>query len=106
MLDDLRTVVHKNIRELSGTSSTGGESFSTPPPTIRAYPQQYKEDESTHQLQTQLHVSSGEEEETDPNKTFMNKVRGTTRKTLQQAEDGFNKLDSVIRQLRTNIYKK
>jgi len=36
----------------------------------------------------------------------MKKIRGTTKKTMQQAEEGFIKLDNVIRQIRTNIHKK
>ncbi len=112
MIDDLRTVVYKNIRKLSETSSTipiNNEYLSVPPPlsmAVQSHPYQYSEDDSSHQQQ----ISSGEEEietnDNPPNKTLMTKIRGTTKKTIQQAEEGFIRLDHVIRQLRTNIQKK
>ena len=114
MIDDLRTVVYKNIRKLSESSSTtvpiANEYLSVPPPSsmaVQSHPYQYTEDESSHQQQQ---ISSGEEDvetnDNSTNNTFMKKVRGTTKKTIQQAEEGFIKLDNVIRQIRTNIQKK
>jgi hypothetical protein len=112
MIDELRTVVYKNIRELSGTSSSSSstmEYLQTPlPSSVRSQPYQSAENESSH---SQQHISSGEEEEeivdNQPNnKKLMKKIRGTTRKTIHHAEEGFIKLDHVIRQLRTNIQKK
>jgi predicted ribosome quality control (RQC) complex YloA/Tae2 family protein len=117
MIDDLRTVVYKNIRKLSETSSspsttaTANEYLPIPPPlssSVHSHSYQLTEDDSCHQQQ----MSSGEDEieieidEHQSNKTFMKKLRGTTKKTIQQAEEGFLKLDHVIRQLRTNIQKK
>jgi hypothetical protein len=113
MIDDLRTVVYKNIRKLSeaspSTAPIANEYLSVPPPSsmaVQSHPHQYSEDDSSHQQQ----MSSGEEEvetnDNPSNKTFMTKIRGTTKKTIQQAEEGFIKLDHVIRQLRTNIQKK
>lgn len=48
----------------------------------------------------------GDEDNSEDNKKFMDKVRGTTKKTIQHAEEGFIRLDNAIRQLRTNIQKK
>jgi len=113
MIDEVRTVVYKNIRKLSETSSSTAiptnEYLPVPPPSsisVHSHPYQSKEDESSHPQQ----ISSGEEEieidENPCNRTLMKKIRGTTKKTMQQAEEGFIKLDNVIRQIRTNIHKK
>jgi hypothetical protein len=116
MIDELRTVVYKNIRKLSETTTTSSpptisvnEYLPVPPPSssaIHSHSYQLTEDDSSHQQQ----ISSGEEEieidENQSNKTFMKKLCGTTKKTIQQAEEGFIKLDHVIRQLRTSIQKK
>ncbi|CAF1406879.1 unnamed protein product [Adineta steineri] len=115
MIDDLRTVVYKNIRELGGPSSSSSSStneyLQAPmPSTILSHPQQFTENDSSHSHQL---VSGSEEEEMEvndnihsSNKTLMKKIRGTTKKTIQQAEEGFIRLDHVIKQLRTSIQKK
>lgn len=117
MIDDLRTVVYKNIRKLSESSPAGAttipnEYLFVPSPTslaVQSNQYQLTEDDSSHQQQP---MSSGEEDtestssEPTKNKTLMTKLRGTTKKTILQAEEGFIKLDSVIRQLRTNLHKK
>ncbi|UJR22056.1 hypothetical protein I4U23_025124 [Adineta vaga] len=116
MIDDLRSVVYKNIRDLGGVTTT---TTATPmatndylqepsPSTIRAHTYQMSEDESSHAPQVLLGGTDEEEinENSGNNKTIMKKIRGTTKKTIQQAEEGFIKLDHVIRQLRTNIHKK
>ncbi|CAF1229182.1 unnamed protein product [Adineta steineri] len=114
MIDDLRTVVYKNIRELGGPSSSSSstnEYLQAPmPSTILSHPQQFTENDSSHSHQL---VSGSEEEEMEVNdnvhsnnKTLMKKIRGTTKKTIQQAEEGFIRLDHVIKQLRTSIQKK
>jgi hypothetical protein len=112
MIDDLRTVVYKNIRELGGTPSTtmATSDYLQAPPlsTVRSHPYQMAEDDSCHSAPA---MSAGEEDEEmdghpSNNKNLMKKIRGTTRKTIQQAEEGFIKLDNVIRQLRTSIHKK
>lgn len=121
MIDDLRTVVYKNIRKISESSSSpppmvsANEFLIVPTPAsssaVHSQSHQTAENDSSHQQQQQQ-ISSGEEEiEIDidnnpPNKTLLKKIRGTTKKTMQQAEEGFLKLDHVIRQLRTNIQKK
>lgn len=117
MIDDLRTVVYKNIRKLSESSPAGAtatatnEYLSVPLPTsmaVQSHPYQLSEDDSSHPQP----ISSGEEDvestssEPTKNKTIMTKLRGTTKKTILQAEEGFIKLDHVIRQIRTNIHKK
>lgn len=99
LIDDLRQVVYKNLRELTGTSMTASnEQLDSPPPMP-----------SRSMETTQPAVSSGEEETTSEcssNQSLMKRFRGRTRKHLHQAEEGFLKLDHVIRQLRTNIQKK
>ncbi|CAF0753788.1 unnamed protein product [Adineta ricciae] len=116
MIDNLRTVVYKNIRELTGTPT-----FPIPddhyPPAISA-PVRHERTSSNDPITTnnnrpyhihqQTTQPGGEDDDTgdNPNKTFINKIRGTTKKTIQHAEEGLNKLDGVIKQLRTNIQKK
>ena len=121
MIDDLRTVVYKNIRKLSETSSSpasggnggggGGaasnEYLTVPQPAslgVQSHTVQHAENSSSHQR----HVSSGDEESdnVENNPTLMKSIRGTTKKTLQQAEEGFIKLDNIIRQIRTSLHKK
>lgn len=112
MIDELRTVVYKNIRELGGTPSpamaTSDYLQAPAPSTIRTHSYQMTEDDSCHST---MAVSGGEEDDdmdSQPsnNKSIMKKIRGTTQKTIQQAEEGFIKLDNVIRQLRTSLHKK
>lgn len=115
MIDDLRTTVYKNIRKLSESSSTGitNEYFPVPhPPSqpLQTHPYQTSEDDASHQQ----HMSSGDDEvestasepTSSSNKTLMKKLRGTTKRAILQTEEGFLKLDSVIRQIRTNMHKK
>jgi hypothetical protein len=113
MIDELRQVVYKNIRKLSESSSspapTANEYLPVPPPyssSVQSHPYQLAENDSSHLQQ----ISSGEEEmdsgDNHSNKKFMKTIFGTTKQTIQQAEEGFIKLDHVIRQLRTSIQKK
>ena len=116
MIDNLRTVVYKNIRELTGTP-TSQLPHDHYPPTMSA-PVRHERTSSNDPITTNnshpyhLHQHppqpGGEDDDNgdNPNKTFINKTRGTTKKTLQHAEEGLNKLDGVIKQLRTNIQKK
>ncbi|CAF0845241.1 unnamed protein product [Adineta ricciae] len=110
MIDDLRTVVYKNIRDLGVPTATSATAMATndcvqvqSPAAIRAHSYQMAEDDSSH-------LPDDDEEEAEnksgSNKAMMKKIRGTTKKTIQQAEEGFIKLDNVIRQLRTSIHKK
>jgi len=107
MIDNLRSVVYKNIRELGGASTFQPSNepiqpILSAPPIIRQERAQPPEP-TTNTYQP----SSSEDDNSDnPNKTFMNKIRGTTKKTIQHAEEGLNKLDGVIKQLRTNMQKK
>jgi len=112
MIDDLRTVVYKNIRELGGTpTSTTHEHLHpiAPVASSSSISLPSVDNDIPHQ---QPPISSGDEEEEEQhidnhsNKTIMKKIRGTTKRTIQQAEEGFIKLDNVIRQLRTSIQKK
>jgi archaellum component FlaC len=105
MIDNLRSVVYKNIRELGG-ASTFPSTNEFIQPTLSAPPRQelIQLPEPTGNNYQQ---SSSEEDNGDNlNKTFINKIRGTTKKTIQHAEEGLNKLDGVIKQLRTNMHKK
>ncbi|CAF1525825.1 unnamed protein product, partial [Adineta steineri] len=115
MIDNLRSVVYKNIRELAGTPTcqTINDNLSPSPSTAihheRTQPTEASNNHHPYQppQQHQHQQSSGEEDDGEnPNKTFMNKIRGTTKKTIQHAEEGLNKLDGVIKQLRTNMQKK
>ena len=92
MIDNLRSIVYKNIRDLGGAPSSASDS-----PTIR-----FEQPVTTMQSNSPTITYNDDEE----NKTFMNKIRGTTKKTIQHAEEGLNKLDGVIKQLRTNMQKK
>ncbi|CAF1028769.1 unnamed protein product [Rotaria sordida] len=111
-LEDVRTAVYNNIRELGGTPSTTtttAHEYLQPPSSssVRSQPYQLRGDESSHQQQQQQQqISSGDEDDHEGSQTFMQKFRGTTRKTIEQAEEGFTKLDHAIRQIRTNIHKK
>jgi len=103
MIDNLRSVVYKNIRELGGTPTMTTTTTELHQPPIRQERPQSNEPIVNNNFQP----SSGEEDNSDnPNKTFMIKIRGTTKKTIQHAEEGLNKLDGVIKQLRTNMHKK
>jgi hypothetical protein len=105
MIDHLRTVVYKNIRELTGTPlfTPANEQMSQP----LSVPVRHERIQQAEAIGNNLQPSSGEEDNGEnPNKTFMNKIRGTTKKTIQHAEEGLNKLDGVIKQLRTNMQKK
>jgi len=72
MIDDLRTAVYKNIREISGTSpttttttmTTASNEYLQPPSTskiVRSHPYQLTQDDSSHFQPQQM--SSGEEED-------------------------------------------
>jgi hypothetical protein len=105
MIDNLRTVVYKNIRELSGTPTfqTANEHIHAP----SSAPVRHERIQQTEASGNNQHHSDGENDNEDnPNKKFMSKIRGTTKKTIEHAEEGLNKLDGVIKQLRTHMQKK
>ena len=105
MVDELRAVVYRNIHELGATSPSypTSEYFQSPSssPRVHSNPRQFMEDETFHRAQPVLNV-----EDSASNKTLMNKVRDTTVKAREQAEEGITKLDNVIRQLRSNLQRK
>jgi hypothetical protein len=104
MIDELRQVVYTNIRDLTGTNNQEQSKTSSPMSSVRSQSiPTVIDDESKHTA-----LSSGDEDtcDTKSNKKLMNKIRGTTKKRLHQAEEGFMKLDQVLRQFRTNIQKK
>lgn len=105
MIDNLRSVVYKNIRELGGASTFQPTNELTQPVLtvpVRQERTQHTEPVSTNQQQ----FDDDDDNSDNPNKTFMNKIRGTTKKTIQHAEEGLTKLDGVLKQLRTNMHKK
>jgi archaellum component FlaC len=105
MIDNLRSVVYKNIRELGGASTfppTNEQSQTTSSAPVR-----YDRMHHTEPIGNDHQQFDGDEDNVDnANKNFMNKIRGTTKKTIQHAEEGLNKLDGVLKQLRTNMHKK
>ncbi|CAF3436135.1 unnamed protein product [Rotaria socialis] len=106
LLEDVRTVVYKNIRELGGTASPmaiPNDLLQAPLLGVRMNLSQSREDGSTHQ---QPMVIGDEDNNDESSKKFMDKVLGTTKKTIHHAEEGFLRLDTAIRQIRTNIHKK
>jgi hypothetical protein len=106
MIDNLRTVVYKNIRDLGGapTLLQSTNEHNQPPLSVPIRHERVQQNEPIGNNQQSL---TGEENNGDnPNTTFINKIRGTTKKTIQHAEEGLNKLDGVIKQLRTNMQKK
>jgi hypothetical protein len=105
MIDNLRTVVYKNIRELSGTPTFQTATDPIQPQfTTTVRHEKIQQSEATGNNHPQSDGDDNNEEH--PNKIFIKKIRGTTKKTIEQAEDGLNKLDGVIKQLRTNMQKK
>jgi hypothetical protein len=105
MIDNLRSVVYKNIRELGSTPTF--QPTNEPIPPILPPPIRQEHRQSTETIASNYPPSTGDDEGGDnPNKTFINKIRGTTKKTIQHAEEGLNKLDGVLKQLRTNMHKK
>ena len=57
-------------------------------------------------LQDNEQISTGNLGFIEPNKTFMKKFYGTTKKTIQQAEECLTKLDHVTRQVLNNVQRK
>ncbi|CAF1068442.1 unnamed protein product [Rotaria sordida] len=106
MIDHLRTVVYKNIRQLGSASTFSptneqSQTSSSVPAHFEALPH------SEIIVNKQLASSSYEEDNPEyANRTLMNKIRGTTKQTIQHAEDSLSKLDNVLKQLRTHMTKK
>lgn len=100
MIGNLRKVVYKNIQQLGGSGMVPITFEANPPPTTMTLSTTSVETNSSRQ-------STNEDDNSDnPNKTFMTKIRGTTKKTIEQAQDGLQKLEGVIQQLRINNQKK
>ncbi|CAF3434250.1 unnamed protein product [Rotaria sp. Silwood1] len=107
MIDHLRTVVHKNIRQLGNVSTSQPTNEQLQMST--SVPMQVEQLQLTERRENnqQPQLLNCEEDNPDAaSKTFMNKIRGTTKRTIQHAEESLTKLDDVIKQLRTNMQKK
>lgn len=99
MIDNLRTIVYKNIQQFGGTGIAPIVFEANPPPTTMTL--------STTSIQTINSRNSTDENDNsdNPNRTFMTKIRSTTKKTIEQAQDGLEKLDSLLHQIRINQKK-
>lgn len=106
MIDNLRKIVYQNIRGLSSASSFSSSSELNQPPSGVVRLDQHPIPENLRDNQSQLSTSSDQENPEGTNKTLMHKIRGTTKKTIQHAEESLSKLDDVIKQLRTNMQRK
>ncbi|CAF3971506.1 unnamed protein product [Rotaria sp. Silwood2] len=107
MIDHLRTVVHKNIRQLGNASAF--PSINEQMSTSSSVPTQIEQLHLTEVMRNNQQPQPSNSEEDNPegsSKSFMKKIRGTTRQTIEHAEESLNKLDDVIKQLRTNMQKK
>ena len=98
MIENLRLVVYRNIREL-GNASTMQTSQEYAQPIAAAPPRH----EPMQRSENQPQASSLDD---NLNKNFMETIRGTTKKTILHAEEGLTQLDSVIQKLRSSIGKK
>lgn len=88
MIDDVRQIVYKNLKDLSQTTNSSNV---VPSPMCVA--------DGPH--------SSDEENVTETsNKTFLKKIRGKTKKHFHQAEEGITKLDNALRRFRHSMEKK
>lgn len=92
MIDDLRKVVHQNIRHLGG-STTIALPLEQNPSSIMTL--------TTSSVEPMSQRNSTNENNSNENSSqiFMTKIRGTTKKTIEQAEDGLRQLQGVIQQL-------
>ena len=110
MIDNLRTVVYRNIRGLGGASANVGPftavaDFPSPIPHT-APPVRHERIQRSEATSSNSQLNSVEDNGDNQNRHFIDKIRGTTKKTIQHAEESLNQLDSVIKQLRTNVRKK
>lgn len=116
MIDNLRTVVQRNIQELGSSSSSSSVAMMrsassseqlfpsttapAPAPPVPVRPERMQRSEisgSNSQLSTTDNSTS---------RNFMSALHGTTKKTIQNAEKSLDQLESVIRQLRITSRKK
>lgn len=110
MIDNLRTVVYRNIRGLGGASANVGPfaavtDFPSPNP-YNAPPIRQERMQRSEATSSNPQLNSVEDNGDNQNRNFIDKIRGTTKKTIQHAEESLTQLDSVIKQLRTNVRKK
>ena len=101
MIENLRLVVYRNIRELgSGSAMQTSQEYMQP---LTAAAPRYESTQQSEALTSHLQASSLDD---NPNKNFMEAIRGTTKKTILHAEEGLTQLDTLIQKLRTSIGKK
>ena len=110
MIENLRMVVYRNIRDLGGASSnTSSFAVATDYPSVNplaAQPVRHERMQRSEASNSNPQLSSVDDNGDNQNRNFMDKIRGTTKKTIQHAEESLNQLDTVIKQLRTNVRKK
>jgi archaellum component FlaC len=110
MIENLRTVVYRNIRDLGGAPSNASSfsattDFPSPNP-YAAPPVRHERMQRSEATSSNPQLNSVDDNGDNQNRNFIDKIRGTTKKTIQHAEESLNQLDSVIKQLRTNVRKK
>ena len=106
MIDNLRTVVYRNIRGLGASSNVGSFMATTeyPPPTPPAVPIRHQRVQRSEMTTSNPQLeSSGDNGD---NQNIIRNIQGTTKKTIQQAEQGLSQLDHFIKQFRANVGKK
>ena len=99
MIANFREVIHKNVRELSVAALSRPDGESNQP----SHPNSVPSIETDHNRQ--LNLLDVQDQEENANQILVNKIRGTTKKTILNAEESLNKLDGVLKQLRTNMLK-
>ena len=99
MIDDLRKVVHQNIRHLGGSTTLALPLEQNPSRTMTLTT-------SSVEAMSQRNSTNENNPNDNSNQMFMTKIRGTTKKTIVQAQDGLHQLEGVIQQLRINHQKK
>ena len=106
MIDNLRTVVYQNIRGLNGTPSLPPTNEQSQSPL--SVPIRQQQVHQAEPLENNLQAANNSEQEAPEStgKRLMQKIHGTTKKTIQHAEESLSKLDNVLEQLRRNMQKK
>lgn len=99
MIDDLRKVVHQNIRHLGGSTTIALPLEQNPSSTMTLIT-------SSVETISQRNSTNENNSNDSSNQVFMTKIRDTTKKTIEQARDGVHQLEDVIKQLRMSHQKK
>ncbi|CAF3769189.1 unnamed protein product [Rotaria socialis] len=106
MIDNLRAVVYQNIRGLNGTPSFPPTNDQIQNPLSVPIRQQQVHQAEPLENSPQAVGNSEQQAPESTGKKFMQKIHGTTKKTIQHAEESLGKLDNVLEQLRRNMQRK